>query len=59
MAESGDDAPHTRQGADVLASPLDTFLTLGVIGIHSTPPPISDWVAGWEWALGPGFVQSD
>eukprot|EP00808_Paulinella_micropora_P017659 g5443.t1 len=28
-------------------------------GIHSTPPPISDWVAGWEWALGPEFVQSD
>eukprot|EP00808_Paulinella_micropora_P004355 g61061.t1 len=29
------------------------------IGIHSTPPPIGDWVAGWEWALGPEFVQSD
>eukprot|EP00808_Paulinella_micropora_P001243 g27163.t1 len=28
-------------------------------GIHSTPPPISDWVAGWEWALGREFVQSD
>eukprot|EP00808_Paulinella_micropora_P030654 g79509.t1 len=28
-------------------------------GIHSTPPPIGDWVAGWEWALGPEFVQSD
>eukprot|EP00808_Paulinella_micropora_P002884 g63611.t1 len=26
------------------------------IGIHSTPPPIGDWVAGWEWALGPEFV---
>eukprot|EP00808_Paulinella_micropora_P011462 g23914.t1 len=29
------------------------------IGIHSTPPPIGGWVAGWEWALGPEFVQSD
>eukprot|EP00808_Paulinella_micropora_P005665 g72603.t1 len=22
-------------------------------GINSTPPPVGDYVAGWEWALGP------